>query len=70
MLSLSEVWKLRFVAPWSAGFSRRMRFTSRTSGAMLPGAPQSRWRTWYFSESRYSSLAKRTGVPSHSSNPL
>ena len=32
------------------------------SGAIEPGCDQSRGRSWYFSESRYSSLPSRTAV--------
>src|ERR1019366_2920619 len=39
-------------------------------GAIDPGCDQSRDRSWYFSESRYSSLPSRTDVLSQSSYPL
>ncbi len=69
--SLSAWWKWTFLSRRRALCSRLIRLSEVIRGAMLrpsrSAAAQSRGRSWYFSESRYSSLPARTGVFSHSS---
>ncbi|CAM5487644.1 hypothetical protein SLAVM298S_02704 [Streptomyces lavendulae subsp. lavendulae] len=69
--SLSVEWKWMSRNCWSAGLRRRSRFRVVISGAMERpsrlAAAQSRGRSSYFSESRYSSLPSRTGSFSQSS---
>lgn len=71
--SLPVSWKWTERSCRSAGLRRLMRLSEVISGAMerpsRSADSQSRGRSWYFSEFRYSSLPALAGVFSHSSYP-